>query len=76
MSSSFSLLSVKATIDITDRKRTEEELRAANEDVTEFNRIMIGRELRMIELKKEINDLCVTCGVSPRYELETKEGRA
>lgn len=61
--------------DITQRKQAEEELRAANEELTEFNRIMVGRELRMIELKKEINDLCAKDGTPPRYEIESEEGR-
>ena len=61
--------------DITERKRAEEELRAANEELREFNQIMVGRELRMIELKKEINDLCAKNGAPPRYEIEPEEDR-
>ncbi len=63
--------------DISERKRVEEEierrvkeLNAANEELLRFNRAMEGRELRMIELKKEINDLCVRAGQPPRYPLD------
>lgn len=60
--------------DITERilaeekiRRHAEELRTANEELTHFNRLMVGRELRMIELKQEINALCRQLGQSPRY---------
>lgn len=50
--------------------RAEEELRASNEDLTRFNRVAVDREMRMIELKKEINALCAATGQPPRYPLE------
>jgi PAS domain S-box-containing protein len=56
--------------DITGRKRAEEALRAANEELTRFNRAMVGRELRMIELKKEVNELCGQASQPPRYHPE------
>ena len=46
------------------------ELRAANGDLIRLNRAMVGRELRMIELKKEVNELCLQTGQPPRYALE------
>jgi len=59
---------------ITERKHMEEEIRraardlqAANEELTRFNKSMVGRELRMIELKKEVNELCECLSQSPRY---------
>ena len=42
----------------------------ANEELSRFNRAMVGREFRMIELKKEINDLGATAGQPPRYRLD------
>ena len=54
-------------IDVTDRMQAEEALRAANEELTRFNSLMVGRELRMIELKKEVNALCKSAGQPTRY---------
>jgi PAS domain S-box-containing protein len=59
-------------LDITGRKRAEEALRAANDELTRFNRAMTGRELRMIELKQEVNVLCARLGWPPRYPAETE----
>jgi phosphoserine phosphatase RsbU/P len=63
--------------DITERKRAEqqviiqmEDLRVLNEDLTRFNKSFVSREFRMVELKKEINELCEQCGQQPRYPLE------
>jgi hypothetical protein len=54
-------------VDITERQRAIEEL-------TRFNRAAVNRETRMVELKKEINDLCARVGEAARYSLEfTKE---
>gem|GEM_PF-3185176 len=67
-------------IDITERKNAEEEilrtsdqLRQTNEDLERFNRAMVDRELRIIELKKQINELCVRLGESKPYSLNYEE---
>jgi PAS domain S-box-containing protein len=62
-----------AVIDITERKRAEEALRETNAELTRFNRAMVDRELRMIELKKEINGLCHRAGQPPRYPSDRAE---
>ena len=49
------------------------ELTATNEDLTRFNRAMVDRELRMIELKSQINDLCRRAGQPPPYASESAE---
>jgi len=59
--------------DLTDQKRTQEELHQQMEELTRFNEAAVGRELRMIELKKEINELCVRAGEDPRYDLDFDE---
>lgn len=40
-----------------ERKRNEEELEEKNKRLEEMNKFMMGRELKMIELKKEIENL-------------------
>lgn len=43
--------------DITERKRVEEEIKKRNIELEKANRLMIGRELKMMELKKRIKEL-------------------
>jgi len=57
-------------IDITPRKRAEDELLQQTDELTRFNDAMIGREERMIDLKKEINELCIRLGEPERYPLD------
>jgi DNA-binding NtrC family response regulator len=49
------------------KNKLERELRQSNAELQSFNNAMVGRELRMIELKKEIDALCVKYGEPPRY---------
>jgi len=43
--------------------------------LTRFNNASVGRELRMIELKKEVNQLCGRLGDAPRYSLDFEKER-
>lgn len=68
---------LSTTIDITARKEAERqlhqkmaELQATNTELTRFNLVATDRELRMIELKQEINELCRRTGQPPRYPLD------
>jgi PAS domain-containing protein len=65
---------ISAVRDISQRKKAEEELRlryveltAKTAELERFNRAMVDRELRMIELKKEINTLLSESGHPPRF---------
>ena len=60
-------------IDITEIKQAENELREQADELTRFNAAMVGREERMIELKKEVNDLCGALGEPSRYELISEQ---
>ena len=59
--------------DITERKKAEEELKKKNEDLERFNRIAVGRELKMVELKKEINSLLKEMEKEPQYKIPAEK---
>ena len=50
--------------DITERKKAEEELKARTEELKRINKAFVGRELKMVELKKEIEELKARSGKS------------
>jgi GAF domain-containing protein len=56
-----------------ERKGAEEELKKRNKEMQRFNKLAVGRELRMVELKKEINALLVQLGEEPRYKIAEEE---
>lgn len=43
--------------DITDRKNTEQELQKQNRDLQKLNALMVGRELKMVDLKKRLAEM-------------------
>lgn len=53
--------------DITKRKQTEEFITKEKERLEDINKMMTGRELRVIELKKEVNTLLEELGREKRY---------
>jgi len=57
--------------DISERKRVENELKRRMDELERFNRAMVGRELQMIILKREINELCQAEGLPTRYVIRT-----
>jgi two-component system CheB/CheR fusion protein len=60
---------VKIMRDLTESKRSEDAMREHLEELTRFNAAAVGRETRMIDLKKEINALCARLGEPPPYAL-------
>lgn len=55
--------------DITARKEAEDRLRQTLADLERFNRLAVGRELRMVDLKREVNDMAERAGVAAPYDL-------
>jgi two-component system CheB/CheR fusion protein len=60
---------VKIMRDRTEAKKAEDEIRRRHEELERFNKAAVGREVRMVELKQEINDLAKKLGAAPRYEI-------
>ncbi|MCA9212950.1 MAG: ammonium transporter [Planctomycetales bacterium] len=54
-----------------DLIRTQDELEAKLHELEEFNEFAVDRELRMIELKREINDLCALLDRPTRYQIDS-----
>jgi PAS domain S-box-containing protein len=55
--------------EITERRRMEEDLKLKMEELEQFSKLAIGRELKMIQLKQEINELRVRLGHEAKYEI-------
>ena len=71
-------------VNALERKRAEERIRAAlaeseqsRHELERFDRFAVGRELRMVELKKQVNALLESRGEPTLYDVEAmeKEGR-
>lgn len=60
--------------EIIQRKRAEQELLAKNEELDRFNRMAVGREHRMIELKGQVNELAQALGRPKPYDLSFADG--
>jgi len=55
--------------DITQRKAADQVLAKHTAELERFHRLSVGRELQMIELKKELNALAKHAGNAPPYDL-------
>ena len=58
--------------DISERKAVEEEIKKKADELERFNRLAVGREFKMIELKKEINALFKESGKEFKYKIAGK----
>jgi PAS domain S-box-containing protein len=61
---------ITTVVDITARKQGEEALRNKIDELQRFQRLTVGRELKMIELKKEINSLLKQAGEPAKYRID------
>ncbi len=59
--------------DITEERRVQMELQQRMDELERFNRLAVGREQRMIELKREVNEMARKAGVAPPYDLAFAE---
>ena len=55
--------------DITEQKQAEKVTRQKVESLESYHSLMVGRELKMIELKKEINKLLLLSGKKEKYKI-------
>jgi PAS domain S-box-containing protein len=53
--------------DITDSIESEEKMKNYTKELEIFNKTMIDRELRMIEMKEEVNRMCRQLGIPEKY---------
>ncbi|MBA7574274.1 hypothetical protein ES708_16079 [subsurface metagenome] len=61
---------IEYCFDITERKQAEEELKKNMKQLERFNKVAVDRELRMIEMKREINDLLEKAGLEKKYSIQ------
>jgi len=59
---------ISYVLDITERKQAEHAIKEKVDTLERFNRVMVDRELHMIELKKEINAFHEKAGLPAKYE--------
>lgn len=55
--------------DVSERKKTEEELKRYVDELERFSRLVVGREEKMILLKEEINDLLGELDRDRKYKI-------
>ncbi len=60
---------IESLRDTTESKHMEADLRGNVEELELFNKLAIGREIKMIQLKEEINELLDQLGQSEKYEI-------
>lgn len=60
---------VAVIIDITALKRVELDLQQRNQELESFNAASVDRELTMIALKKQMNELSIQLGRQPPFDL-------
>jgi len=64
---------VFTALDISERHNTQEKLQEKMNDLKKFNKLMVGRENRMLELKQEVNELLQAVGKPAKYNAPEKK---
>jgi hypothetical protein len=55
-------------VDISEAKEHEEKLKKSLAHTKQLNNLTFNREKRIIEMKKEVNDLLIEMGKEPKYK--------
>ncbi len=55
--------------DVSEKMSSEQEIKKRMSEIEKLNRFMIGREERIIEVKKEVNELLRKMGEQPKYKV-------
>ena len=63
----------EVAIDVTQRKQAEQMAEQRVQELERFNRLAVGRELRMIELKRQVNALAQELGRPAPYDTRFAE---
>jgi PAS domain S-box-containing protein len=58
--------------DVTEKKNAQTALIERTKELEEFNRLMVDRELRIIQIKEEVNTLCEVLKIPKRYPEDWK----
>jgi hypothetical protein len=53
--------------DIAERKRAEAQLGEQLDELRRWHQVTLGRETRILDLKREVNELLAQAGRPPRY---------
>ena len=56
--------------DISERLKTDKTLKQRIKELEQFNQLAVGRELKMVELKQEINQLLREQGEQEKYQVD------
>jgi PAS domain S-box-containing protein len=59
--------------DITERKKAEEQNKQQLAELKRYNSTMVDREIKMIQLKKEINDYCRQLNLPEKYLIPSQK---
>jgi ribosome assembly protein YihI (activator of Der GTPase) len=60
---------VNVSLDITENKKAEKKIKDKIEELERYKKLTIERELKMIEMKKEINGLYKQLNQKSRYDV-------